>query len=137
MKSTYYALIIKTDSYAGNFEREMCAHLTGTIGDCEVGKEFINPNIQNIFEDSILQLNDEGCYRPVDLGCNVPGTDEYGVDDVAIWFNSEPTKKQKEIICERLKSFNEVASENVEVKSIHIIKIEPVTRVTSISTIIP
>lgn len=31
--------IIDTDSYSGNFEREMCAYITGHIGDCLVGFE--------------------------------------------------------------------------------------------------
>jgi len=35
-----YKFIIDTDQYAGNFEREMCAYLTGTVGECGVGDEF-------------------------------------------------------------------------------------------------
>lgn len=34
-----YIFVIDTDSYAGNFERQMCAYLTGDIGESEVGKE--------------------------------------------------------------------------------------------------
>lgn len=29
MNDSYWGLKVKTDSYAGNFEREMCAHMTG------------------------------------------------------------------------------------------------------------
>ena len=40
MKSTSsWLFIIHTDSYAGAFEREICAHITGLVGDCEVGEE--------------------------------------------------------------------------------------------------
>ncbi|MDB4278118.1 hypothetical protein N9917_00665 [Deltaproteobacteria bacterium] len=34
-----YLLIADTEMYAGNFERPMCAFVTGRIGDCGVGKE--------------------------------------------------------------------------------------------------
>lgn len=39
--SKKYSFIIDTNSYAGNFEREMCAYLTGQVGDCGVGDEHI------------------------------------------------------------------------------------------------
>jgi hypothetical protein len=32
-----WLFIVDTDSYAGNFERCMCAYMTGQIGECEVG----------------------------------------------------------------------------------------------------
>jgi len=34
-----FVLIADTENYAGNFEREMCAWVTGRIGDCGVGNE--------------------------------------------------------------------------------------------------
>ncbi|KKK83825.1 hypothetical protein LCGC14_2789530, partial [marine sediment metagenome] len=36
-KSDSWIFIIDTDSYAGNFEREMCAYITGRVGECGVG----------------------------------------------------------------------------------------------------
>ena len=38
---TSVVVTIDTTSYAGNFEREMCAFITGQIGDCGVGGEFV------------------------------------------------------------------------------------------------
>ncbi len=35
----HYLFVIDTDTYAGSFEREICAYVTGQIGECEVGKE--------------------------------------------------------------------------------------------------
>ena len=37
--SNSYTIIIDTDEYSGNFEREMCAYCTGQVGECEVGEE--------------------------------------------------------------------------------------------------
>jgi len=35
-----YLFIIDTDSYSGNFEREMTAFMTGAVGECGVGGEY-------------------------------------------------------------------------------------------------
>lgn len=63
-----YQLVVKTNSYAGNFERELCAFMTGVIGDCEVGKNLIEPEIRDRFEEKISGKNDDnGTFRPVAL----------------------------------------------------------------------
>ena len=66
--------VIDTDSYAGNFEREMCAYVTGQIGECGVGDgqaEDFNAWLkskgiaENPFEDILGQVaDDNGCHRP-------------------------------------------------------------------------
>lgn len=38
--SSCYIFIVDTDTYAGNFEREMTAHCTGHVGDCGVGNSY-------------------------------------------------------------------------------------------------
>ena len=69
MKKTIF--VIDTDSYAGNFERDMCAYITGCIGECEVGEEFAQLYLQETGEkysqfDVLLEHrpDDEGCCRP-------------------------------------------------------------------------
>lgn len=65
-----YKFIVDTNSYAGNFEREMCAYLTGKIGECEVGWElaeiFEKENTDNISFDNIRSIKDkdDSCTRP-------------------------------------------------------------------------
>lgn len=76
-----YAFIIDTDSYAGNFERELCAYITGQVGECEVGDDYVEdveviqaemPEFAGVemtlqwIEHHILQQDDEGdhCLRP-------------------------------------------------------------------------
>lgn len=62
-----WAFIIDTDTYAGNFERELCAHITGHIGDCGVGDDFVESGIELRFK-TILQIpDDRGCYRPCSI----------------------------------------------------------------------
>ena len=77
-----YVVVIDTENYAGNFERDMCAYITGQFGECEVGsniaeleKEFIKN--YEWFEEHIVQKPDEhGCHRPCSIW-ETPG-----------WFNN-------------------------------------------------
>lgn len=68
--SKKYIFIIDTDRYAGNFERDMCAYVTGQIGDCGVGKEFVEIYHQEVkkgpdFGEFVeLRPDEHGCYRP-------------------------------------------------------------------------
>jgi hypothetical protein len=99
-----FAVVIKTDSYGGNFEREMCAHVTGHVGECEVGKEYVDTFVAKEFEDIIgNEPDDNGCYRPVTLGCNIKG---FTNQDVVIFFEEEPTQKHIDLIKERLIDFD-------------------------------
>jgi hypothetical protein len=98
-----YAVLIKTNKYAGNFEREMCAHVTGHIGECEVGKKYVDKNIAKLFENVIgNEADDHGCYRPVTLGCDIKGGTN---QDVVIFFEEEPTKVHLDTIKKRLPDF--------------------------------
>lgn len=67
-----YLFVIDTDSYAGNFERQMTAYLTGKIGDCGVGSEFVRYFESEVGSskdhfDNIEQREDEGCFRPCSI----------------------------------------------------------------------
>lgn len=59
-------IIVDTDKYSGNFEREMCAFATAQIGECEVGAEEIDEThpYASWWETHIQQVED-GCWRPV------------------------------------------------------------------------
>lgn len=94
--STRFILVVDTDQYSGNFERQMCAHITGQIGECEVGKECI-PEIEDLeedhtqfhvgdmmnwmkwFDEHVLQVaDDHGCHRPCEI-YPTPGRSNNGV----------------------------------------------------------
>lgn len=56
--------VIDTGSYAGNFERKMCAFITGQVGDCGVGREIALEQASNIkslawFEENVYLAPDE------------------------------------------------------------------------------
>lgn len=98
-----FAFVIDTDSYAGNFEREMTAHITGVIGECEVGEEFIDedfpfPGVENVEQVS----DDNGCYRPTSCWPSKSG----GYNSVAIFFRNKPTPEDIEFMKSRSLTFN-------------------------------
>jgi len=74
--------IIDTNLYAGNFEREMCAYLTGHVGDCGVGDDYAEKfrketkkDPDEFFHNVIQEPDEHGCRRPATIWEN-PG-----------WFN--------------------------------------------------
>lgn len=112
--STHYGVVIPTDLYAGNFEREMTAYCTGRIGDCEVGDDLVplfnaafgleqcgQDCEEDPFWDSLHWEDQEGCSRP----CRIYGQPNY--KSVIIFFQDKPTKQQIEVIDQRAKAFSQ------------------------------
>lgn len=68
-------LIIDTEQYSGNFEREMCAYITGQIGECGVGDNVAEKYSEKIkhldwWEEHIVSERDDseyGCHRPASI----------------------------------------------------------------------
>jgi len=100
------AFVIDTKQYAGNFEREMCAHVTGRIGECEVGEEYVDKEIADKFENVLSVPDEHGCYRPTTC---FPLKDNSANNAVAIFFekNYPPTEEQIALMKERVKTFQE------------------------------
>ena len=101
---TGFAFVIDTDSYAGNFEREMTAHITGVIGECEVGEEFIDEDFPFYNSGNVMQVaDDHGCERPTSCWPNKEGS----YNSVAIFFESKPTPEDIVFMKTRALSFDE------------------------------
>lgn len=99
-----FVFAIDTNEYSGNFEREMCAYLTGCVGECEVGEEYVDKTITPIFSKVIKQCpDDHGCYRPCDAIENESGV----CHSVGIFFSVKPTDEQIEVMKKRSFEFNQ------------------------------
>jgi hypothetical protein len=95
-----WIVVVATDKYAGNFEREMCAYCTGVVGDCEVGKDLAAGFPHGEWCDRMLQFpDDHGCHRPASIW----GGPKF--NDVAMFFAGRPSKREWEIIRSRAKEF--------------------------------
>lgn len=112
---TQYAVVVKTDAYAGNFEREMTAYITGATGDCSVGDKVVALFMEdmgieseddmesedNLFWDVIGQVADEhGCYRP----CTIYNDDDQ-YQSFVIFFDEQPTVELLNVITERANKY--------------------------------
>ena len=96
-----YAFVIDTDSYAGNFERDMTAYLTGRVGECGVGEELVED--LPIEFNNVMDVPDEhDCYRPTSLWKSPNAK----YNSVAIFFEDNPTQEQIDFMKERVKSFD-------------------------------
>jgi len=106
-----FGFVVETDSYTGNFEREMCAYMTGRVGECEVGNEFVEEHIKNKFNNVVDIPDDNGCYRPVSV---LSGDEQFNVNienasnALVIYFSSKPTTDQVVLLKQRALEFPEV-----------------------------
>lgn len=97
--SEKFRVLVKTDSYTGNFEREMCAHMTGHIGECEVGQEFVGQEVFNVFDNYVEDVpDDNGCRRPVEVS-------DMNTNDFWIFFSQQPTREQLELMDSLARTF--------------------------------
>lgn len=103
---TSYILCLDTDSYAGNFERQVTAYATGVVGECGVGdeeaKEFfaetdgVADSILDEFSNKIEQRvdDDDRCSRP----CSIQPTPGWVNDGIGNHYrhpvDASPTDEQ-------------------------------------------
>lgn len=134
-----WALIIDTEQYAGNFEREMTAFLTGHVGECGVGEERVEEMAKDrpAFENVIDISDDRGCRRPCSRwptpGWHNDGHGEYIKGDkgkyaaflsVAIFFDSHPKLEQIKWIKSHAVDFNPEFGEKLTITGFRLIRVE-------------
>ena len=69
-----YKLVIDTTKYAGNFERETCAHVTGQYGECGVGSETAELARGDMSADLISWCDRHVDWVADESGCSRPAT---------------------------------------------------------------
>jgi hypothetical protein len=113
-----YLLIVDTNLYAGNFEREMTAFATGVLGECEVGDTMLEDffegaaafgydvdpddmDAESPFIDLMVQKDDgEGCQRPCSISMQ---NGEY--NSVEMYMDQRPAERDLAFIVERIRAF--------------------------------
>lgn len=130
-KETRYGVIINTNEYAGNFERELTAYCTGQVGECDVGEDEAALFVKELgveygtesdpFWDAIdIRPDEHGCYRPCEAFSD---NDHY--KSVLIYFAEPPTKKQVMLIGYRAHAYKDKRSGvNPKVLGVRAIKIQ-------------
>lgn len=66
-----WLFVIDTEDYAGNFERELCAFITGRVGECGVGDDcavLFRQQVKDMGDEPFINIieeaDDHGCHRP-------------------------------------------------------------------------
>lgn len=96
--------VIKTNKYAGNFERQMCAYITGVIGGCGVGAREQQAFCAEVGDyDKFMEFvellpHDDGCCRPASI---------FGPEykDVAIFFHQQPPDELIDLMISRARKY--------------------------------
>jgi len=125
-----YLFIIETDSYAGNFERDMTAWCTGHIGDCQVGSHYVKlfnsfgyvkwgddynsdeNHLSEYIECRVCPEDNSHCSRP----CTGYYNEEGEYNNVCIYFAEEPPQEIIDIIKERAHGFSRTRQKQQELK---------------------
>lgn len=109
--------VIDTDAYAGNFERQMVAYITGQLGECGVGDEYSRmfldayPELEKGMEDLVVSVPDEhGCWRPASIYRSPPGTKE-SYQSVALFLDKVPSNTLLDLMMARAKAFVPIYAE--------------------------
>ncbi len=114
-----YLIVIDTNKYSGNFERDMCAYATGQVGECGVGDNQAEiarreiPEMVGKIEEIIVQIPDEhGCHRPCEIyptpgwfNSGLGGEFREGQEVEALKHYKKATRKCFEEQIKRLKSY--------------------------------
>lgn len=116
-----YAIIIDTDSYTGNFERELCAYITGSVGECGVGEskaeDFSDEHPDSNLPDMTDNVpDDSGCYRPVSIY-----NDGDSYNSLIIFFQDAPNLEEIDLMVARTKEFFATFQKTVTLKSFRLI----------------
>ena len=162
---TLYTLIIDTNGYSGNFEREMCGYITAQVGECGVGQEKaveakheLSQETQRWFEQYVVQRSeddeDSGCMRPCAI-VPTPGrvNDGMGVhydtagytgksaypayESVGIFLSAPPTAEIFRVAKERAEEFVKQYRENMPDKELKIVNVRLIENVRTVTDIDP
>lgn len=99
-----YRVVISTNTFATNFEKELCAFVTGQIGECKVGIDrrfYSSAEMRDIFEKAMeRRLCDDGYWRPVQ-------TSPKDVNSFELFFKERPTQQMMDHIREACDEFAE------------------------------
>lgn len=142
---TFYGVVLSTNFYAGNFERQLTAYCTGQVGECGVGEAMTDLFVIDMkldkddldtekdpFWDIIVHIPDErGCPRP----CSIY-RGKKGYNDLVIYFSEPPSKEQVALITKRAKLYAKDpriamiskfdVQRGLKILGVHVIKVQTV-----------
>lgn len=111
-----FVVVVDTGQYAGNFEREMVAFMTGQVGECQVGQAEAadaREDLQNLdwLDSHTVQVADDNqCERPASIWRTpahlLPeGARPYEYNSVAYFVDEAPPRAVLDELIQRAKDF--------------------------------
>lgn len=105
-----WIFLIDTDSYAGNFAYDMCAYMTGRVGECGAGEEMAARycedmgivDLEDEHNDHIVDMPESREYMPA-APWLTPGAGVY--NSVAIFMSRPPTESEVESMIVRARKY--------------------------------
>lgn len=92
-----YRVVITTNTFALNFDKEICAYVTGQIGECKTGVDRqykASSYARGLFEKSMeRRMCDDNLWRPVAIS-------ESDSNAFELFFKDKPTEEMMEFIKE-------------------------------------
>ena len=125
-KSIEWSFVVDTDSYAGNFEREMSSYIVGRCDDygehrggkySDMFKEDFpkedpfGGKYGSIVTDRMVELGNSPGRSPVSIACV---DDSESFQSVEIFFEEKPTAKQLKVLKYRAQKFAEIAKNHAD-----------------------
>ena len=137
MTDVLFEFIIDTDSYAGNFEREICAYITGmwdheTHGRDQAAIFKKEVGIPNPFEEYITYVYLEHGYAPQQI---IWEPIAKAMNSVSIFFEKEPTPELIAIMKERAYRFSRYGLIFNEPVRLKILRFRFLKRIIKIETV--
>lgn len=102
-----YLFVIDTDSYAGNFDRELCGYLTGDPNNYHSAADYAQmcEEEDTIFSEDIISKMDVCESENGPTTVTIIKNDKNIYNSVAILFEKKPTKKEIETMKARAEKF--------------------------------
>lgn len=138
--SDLYIFVVDTDQYAGNFERELVAYATATVGECGVGSElaaealtdleFSAPDVLEWLDANVHSEHDyHGCARPASIWQSRTG----GYNSVALFLGEEPPAAVLAVLKERALGYclNRVSRRSLQPEPIEVLGFRLIKRTTT------
>jgi hypothetical protein len=120
-----YRVIVSTNTFAANFDKELCAFTTGQIGECKIGidrRYRASAEVREMFEKAMeRRVGADDYWRPV-------GPNAKDANAFELYFKEKPTQ---EMIDAFIEGFNDFADEKKEKNPITTrISLEGITIIT-------
>lgn len=105
-----YIILITTNCYAGHFEKDLTAYITGHTGECTTGIEAAEDFRKNVEDDTLFS---ELAFREDDEGYSMPCA-VWRNNSIAIFFDEKPLPAEIAVMRQRIGMYNQYREDSAQ-----------------------